>query len=152
MRVSNTVLGLGQIIFAIAMFLYSQTFPNLRDGFPGPSLFPSVLAVLFIIAGLTLVAQGIRSGEKIWKFDTSDISSSGKINILMVLAVILLYIFFSDLLGFQIISVILLFGLMKWLDVSTKWSLIMSSGVTFGIYILFAKVLLVPLPWGLWGW
>jgi hypothetical protein len=25
-------------------------------------------------------------------------------------------------------------------------------GVTLVIYFLFAKVLLVPLPWGLWGW
>jgi hypothetical protein len=31
-------------------------------------------------------------------------------------------------------------------------SLAMSIIVTLSIYILFAKVLLVPLPWGLWGW
>jgi hypothetical protein len=28
----------------------------------------------------------------------------------------------------------------------------MSGGITVLIYGLFAKVLIVPLPWGLWGW
>jgi len=41
---------------------------------------------------------------------------------------------------------------MKWLRVSTRWSLVMACGVTLAIYLLFAKMLLVPLPWGLWGW
>ena len=42
--------------------------------------------------------------------------------------------------------------LMKWLKVKMLPSLVMSIAVTLGIYLLFAKVLLVPLPWGLWGW
>jgi hypothetical protein len=42
--------------------------------------------------------------------------------------------------------------LMKWLKVKTFHSLLMSIAVTLVIYLLFAKVLLVPLPWGLWGW
>jgi hypothetical protein len=42
--------------------------------------------------------------------------------------------------------------LMKWLKVKILPSLIMSIVVTLAIYVLFAKILLVPLPWGLWGW
>lgn len=152
MRVSNTSIGLGLIVFASAVLLYTRTFPTLQKGYPGPSLFPNVLAVLFIIAGITLVAQGVRSGERIIKFDTSRITRSGLINILLVLGAIVFYIYLSDFLGFQISSFILLFGLMKWLRVSTRWSLVMACGITLAIYLLFAKMLLVPLPWGLWGW
>lgn len=152
MRVSNTAIGAGLIVFAIAVLLYTRTFPTLERGYPGPSLFPNVLAVLFIIAGITLVAQGVRSGERIIKFDTSGITRSGLINILLVLGGIVFYIYLSDFLGFQITSFILLFGLMKWLRVSTHWSLVMACGITLAIYLLFAKMLLVPLPWGLWGW
>jgi putative tricarboxylic transport membrane protein len=108
--------------------------------------------VLFIIAGITLVAQGVRSGERIIKFDTSRITRSGLINVLLVLGAVVFYIYLSDFLGFQITSFILLFGLMKWLRVSTRWSLVMACGITLAIYLLFAKMLLVPLPWGLWGW
>lgn len=152
MRVSNTAIGLGLIVFAIAVLFYTRTFPTLERGYPGPSLFPNVLAVLFIIAGITLVAQGVRGRERLSKFDTSTITRSGLINILLVLGAVVFYIFLSDFLGFQITSFILLFGLMKWLRVSTRWSLVMACGVTLAIYFLFAKILLVPLPWGLWGW
>ncbi len=152
MRVSNTTIGLGLIIFAIAVLFYTRTFPTLEKGYPGPSLFPNVLAVLFIISGITLVVQGVRSGERILRFDTSGITGSGLINILLVLGGIVFYIYLSEFLGFQITSFILLFGLMKWLRVSTPWSLVMACGVTLAIYVLFAKILLVALPWGLWGW
>jgi putative tricarboxylic transport membrane protein len=152
MRVSNTAIGIGLIIFAVAVLFYTRTFPTLEKGYPGPSLFPNVLAVLFIISGITLVVQGIRSGERILRFETSGITGSGLINILLALGAIFFYIFLSDFLGFQITSFILLFGLMKWLRVSTPWSLVMACGVTLAIYVLFAKILLVALPWGLWGW
>ncbi len=152
MRVSNTAIGIGLIIFAIAVLFYTRTFPTLEKGYPGPSLFPNVLAVLFIISGITLVVQGVRSGERILRFETSGITGSGLINILLALGAIIFYIFLSDFLGFQITSFILLFGLMKWLRVSTPWSLVMACGVTLAIYVLFAKILLVALPWGLWGW
>lgn len=152
MRVSNTAIGIGLIVFAIAVLFYTRTFPTLEKGYPGPSLFPNVLAVLFIISGITLVVQGVRSGERILRFETSGITRSGLINILLALGAIIFYIFLSDFLGFQITSFILLFGLMKWLRVSTPWSLVMACGVTLAIYVLFAKILLVALPWGLWGW
>ena len=152
MRVSNTVIGLGTVIFSIWVLLYARNFPKLEQGYPGPSLFPMVLAVLFIFAGIVLIVQDLRSGAKKLKFDISDLSRVHLINIGLILAAILFYIFVSDFLGFQITSFIILVFMMKRLRVSTFWSLIMACGVTLGIYVLFAKMLLVPLPWGLWGW
>ena len=122
------------------------------DVFRPPTAFPMVLAVLFIFAGIILIVQDLRSGEKKLKFDIRDLSRAHLINIGLTLAAILFYIFVSDVLGFQITSFSILLILMKRLRVSTSWSLIMACGVTFSIYILFAKILLVPLPWGLWGW
>ncbi|MBU1206621.1 MAG: tripartite tricarboxylate transporter TctB family protein [Proteobacteria bacterium] len=152
MRVSNTAIGLGVIIFAVAVILYARNFPSLEQRYPGPALFPTLLAVLFILAGITMVVQGFRSGEKLLMFDIREVSRSGFINILLVLATILFYIFLADFLGFHITSFLILFFLMKRLNVSTRWSLVMSGGVTLAIYALFAKMLLVPLPLGLWGW
>ena len=152
MRVSNTAIGLVVIVFAIAVILYARNFPTLKEGYPGPGLFPTVIAVLFILAGITLVVQGLRSGERLLKFDTHEVSRSGFMNLILVLAAVLFYIFLSDFLGFHITSFLIFFFLMKRLRVSTRWSLAMSCGITLLIYALFAKTLLVPLPWGLWGW
>ncbi len=152
MRISDTVIGLVIILFGGAVLTYTRSFPSLENGYPGPSLFPNILAVLFILAGIVLVVQGVRSRETFLEFDTSGISQGGFANILLVLAAIVFYILLSDFLGFQITSFILLFSLMKWLRVSTLWCLLMSVVITEAIYILFAKMLLVALPWGIVGW
>ena len=152
MRTSNTAIGLVLIIFACAVLIHVQGFPKLDNGYPGPSLFPEVLAVLFIFCGIGLIIQGVRQREKILKFDLGNITLVGWLNIVFVLGTVLCYIFFTEYIGFLIFSFVILMILMKWLKVNMLPSLVMSIVVTLSIYILFAKILLVPLPWGLWGW
>jgi len=152
MRTSNTAIGLSLIIFACAVLIHVQGFPSLENGYPGPSLFPEVLAVLFIFCGIGLIIQGIRQREKILKFDLRNITLAGWLNIVFVLGTVLCYILFAEYAGFLIFSFVILIILMKWLKVKMLPSLVMSIVVTLGIYVLFAKILLVPLPWGLWGW
>jgi len=152
MRVSNTAIGLFLIIFSAVVLWHVQSFPSLDNGYPGPALFPSVLAVLFIICGVGLIVQGVRQREKLLKFDTGTLTLSGLLNIVFVLGAIVCYIFLAEYIGFLIFSFAVLVALMKWLNVKTLSSIAMAVGVTLVIYLLFAKALLVPLPWGLWGW
>ena len=152
MRVSNTAIGLSLIIFACAVLVHVQSFPKLDNGYPGPALFPSVLAVLFIFCGIGLIIQGIRNREKLLKIDLGTVTLAGWINIAFVLGTVAGYIFFAEYVGFLVFSFVILMILMKWLKVKMLHSLVMSIAVTLAIYLLFAKVLLVPLPWGLWGW
>ena len=152
MRVSNTAIGLFLILFAAVVLWHVQSFPSLDNGYPGPALFPSVLAVLFILCGIGLIIQGVRQREKLLKFDTGTLTLPGLLNMLFVLGTIVCYIFLAETIGFLIFSFAVLLILMKWLKVKTISSIVMSTGVTLIIYLLFAKVLLVPLPWGLWGW
>ena len=152
MRVSNTAIGLMLIIFASAVLVHVQSFPKLDHGYPGPALFPEVLDVLFILCGIGLIIQGIRKREKVLKFDLGTITPAGWINIAFVLGTVICYILLAEYLGFLIFSLVILMILMKWLKVKILPNLAMSITVTLAIYLLFAKVLLVPLPWGLWGW
>ena len=152
MRTSNTAIGLVLIVFACAVLINVQSFPKLDNGYPGPALFPEVLSALFIFCGIGLVIQGIRKREKVLKFDLGNVSLAGWINIVFVLGAVACYIFLAEYVGFLIFSFVILMILMKWLKVKILPSLVMSIIVTLSIYILFAKVLLVPLPWGLWGW
>ncbi len=152
MRVSNTAIGLFLIVFAAAVLWHVQSFPTLDNGYPGPALFPSVLAVLFIFCGVGLIFQGIRQREKLLKFDIGGLTLTGFLNITFVLGAIICYIFLAEYIGFLIFSFAVLLALMKWLKVKTLSSILMALSVTFVIYLLFAKMLLVPLPWGLWGW
>ena len=151
MRVSDSLIGFALIIFGIAVILHTQGFPAQADGHPGPEFFPNVLAGLFILAGLGLSFGSIRRGEKILEVQAPGLGVPAVVNILMVLGVIVIYILVSDDVGFLFTSLILMGFLMKWLGVTWQWTLIMSVVLTMGIYLLFAKMLLVPLPWGLWG-
>ena len=152
MRISNTAIGMLLIVFACAVLVQVQSFPKLDNGYPGPALFPSVLAILFIFCGIGLIIQGVRHHEKVLKFDIGTVSLAGWINIAFVLGTVVCYILFAEYVGFLIFSFVILMILMKWLRVKTLPSLAMSIVVTLAIYLLFAKILLVPLPWGLWGW
>jgi putative tricarboxylic transport membrane protein len=152
MRTSNTVIGILLIIFACVVLIHVQSFPKLDNGYPGPALFPEVLAVLFIFCGAGLVIQGYRKHEKVLKFDLGNVTLAGWVNIAFVLGAVVCYIFVAEHVGFLIFSFGILLILMKWLKVKTLSSLIMSGAVTLAIYLLFAKILLVPLPWGLLGW
>jgi putative tricarboxylic transport membrane protein len=151
MRVSDSIIGFVMIIFGLAVIIHTQGFPAQADGHPGPEFFPNVLAGLFMIAGLGLAIGSIRRGEKIIMVQAPGLGTAAVVNILFVLGTIVVYILVSDYLGFLVTSLILMGFLMKWLGVTWKWTIIMSISLTMGIYLLFAKMLLVPLPWGLWG-
>jgi putative tricarboxylic transport membrane protein len=152
MRVSDSLIGFVMILFGLAVIVYTRGFPAQADGHPGPEFFPNVLAGLFMLAGLGLAIGGFRRGEKIFHFEAPGLGAGAVVNILLVLGVAAAYILISDFLGFIITSFVLMGFLMKWLAVTWRWTLIMSAALTMVIYLLFAKVLLVPLPWGLWGW
>lgn len=151
MKVSNAGIGLALIMFAGWVFYYTQSFPTLANGYPGPALFPRVLATLFLATGIVLVIQSIYRREKIRMLDTGTLTRTGMVNILIILVAIVFYMFFSEDFGFLLISPLLLFFLMKWFKVKTILSAGVSLVITLAIYLLFAKVLLVPLPRGLLG-
>ena len=117
MRVSNTAIGLFLILFAAVVLWHVQGFPSLDNGYPGPALFPSVLAVLFILCGIGLIIQGVRQHEKLLKFDTGTLRLLGSLNKFFVLGTIVCYIFLAETIGFLIFSFMLLLILMKWLKV-----------------------------------
>jgi putative tricarboxylic transport membrane protein len=152
MRFNDGLIGIVLILCGAAVLLYTRGFPTLEEGYPGPALFPNVLAVLFLIAGLVLLIQGARSKAALIKIDRKALGGRALLNILSVLAAVVVYIFLSEPLGFLILSFGLLFLLMTWFRASALWSMVMACSVTLGIYLLFSKFLLVPLPWGLWGW
>jgi putative tricarboxylic transport membrane protein len=152
MRFSDSAIGTFLILVSAGALLHMRKFPALEPGHPGPAAYPSVLAVLMILAGVGLVIRGVRRGERFFKVDGGAVGGLGRANIPLVLLAPVAYIVLAEPLGFLITSSLLLAVMMKGLRVGTLWSLLMAFFVTAGIYLLFGKMLRVPLPWGLWGW
>jgi len=139
--------GLGIIILALTF-----RFPSLEGGHPGPSLFPRILAILFIFFGGVVFLRGWKEGGSSQAPEGEISASQNFFNPIFVLILVAAYIAFSNWLGFYMSSTLVLFFLMVKLQVPYLRSLVISILLTLFVNFMFAKLLRVPLPIGFLGW
>lgn len=151
MRFNDAIFGAILIAFAIAEIAYTQTFPRLHGQNYGPDLFPIIIGAGLIVCGIILIIKGLaqRVTEPMvaiggWAQDRGNI-----LNVLLLLGSIAFYTLFSNWLGFILTSLIILITLLVRLGSSWLTSITVALATTLIIHTLFAKVLLVPLPWGI---
>lgn len=151
MRFNDSVFGLILIAFAIAEIAYSRTFPRLHGQDYGPDLFPIIIGAGLILFGGILIARGWaqRATQPMmvvgdWAQDRSNV-----VNVMILIGCIVFYIVFSTWLGFIPSALLIQVMLLVRLGSSLVTSLIIAAISTMVIHTLFAKFLLVPLPWGL---
>ncbi len=151
----------GGIFAALGVVIWAFTFqfPTLEGGHPGPSLFPRLLATLFILFGAIVFRSGWRTRRPETPSPADDkgenIIITGEKNHFNAVLVILLigaFIALSGYLGFIIAGGTVLLILMWKLHVKPIKSLIISVAVICFIYFVFAKILRVPLPQGFLWW
>jgi putative tricarboxylic transport membrane protein len=153
MKVNDAVVGAGFVMAGAAIFAATASYPLLDEGYPGPALFPRIVAVLMAGFGVVLSAYGIRGR------DTSDVvawrqlhRSTGFVNAIFVVAAVLAFVVLVDRAGFLVVSTLVLAILMWRLRVRLLWAVPISALFTVLMYALFAKLLRVPLPLGLVWW
>ena len=151
MRLNDAVFGVLLIVFAIAEIAYTRTFPSLHGQAYGPDLFPVMIGVGFLITGAVLTIRGVAqraAGQPLldvgpWADDRRNV-----VNFALVLLALLFYITASDWLGFILTAFIIMLVLLKSFGSGMVTALVIAALTTLGIHTLFARVLLVPLPWG----
>ena len=152
MRLSDSLIGLSFAAGGSAILAATLRFPRQPDGAPGPALFPQVLAVLMILFGAGLVWSSIaalRSAVTGTAPPGASLGRTGVVNTLMVFAAIIFFMLAAPGLGFLITCALLLFGLMWWLGASWVRAALAALGLTLFVYVIFGKVLRVPLSLGL---
>ena len=151
MRFNDGVFGLILIAFAIAEIAYTQTFPRLHGQDYGPDLFPIMIGAGLMLFGGILVARGwaqratqpmVVVGD--WAHDRGNL-----VNVFILVGSVVFYILFSTWLGFIPTALLIQTVLLVRLGSSLAASVIIAAISTMVIHSLFAKLLLVPLPWGL---
>jgi putative tricarboxylic transport membrane protein len=151
MRLNDAVFGLLLIAFAIAEIAYTRTFPTLHGQHYGPDLFPIVIGVGFLITGAILTVQGLaqRAHQPLLEVGAWADDRRNVVSFALVLLALLFYIVASDWLGFIPTAFIIMLVLLKSFGSGWFTSLVIAALTTLGVQALFARVLLVPLPWGL---
>ena len=158
MRLDDAVVGLVLVIFALAEITYSTTFPSLHGQKYGPSLFPILIGSGLALCGVIHIVRGIRSRRMLTAEDAAWVrlgdwaqSPAKRINMLLVPGLLIAYILLADSIGFIPLSIAILGILLYRLGSSLQTAIICSVVTTILLQLLFARVLLVPLPAGITG-
>ena len=151
MRFNDSVFGVILIAFAVAEIAYTSTFPRLHGQDFGPDLFPIIIGAGLMLFGTILIVKGWaqRATQPLlvvgdWANDTANV-----VNVVILLGSVVFYIAFSTWLGFIPTALLIQSVLLIRLGTGLLASLTIAAISTLVIHTLFAKVLLVPLPWGL---
>jgi len=166
---NDAIVGVVLVVFAIAEIAYSTTFPTLHGQAYGPSLFPILIGCCMIACGLVLIVRGLRmrrhqasllqsthpdaahtsNGHGWIQWGDWARNPSSRINMLLVPGLLIAYILLSEDIGFIPLSMLILTVLLYRLGSSLIASLLIAASTTIVLQLLFAKILLVPLPAGL---
>lgn len=143
MKTANLVSSL--IAIGIAAFFIIMTFQFRDIDFQdtGPAFMPRMYAGMLVILALLLFVNTIRSKEH----SKQDKSNLKLVFVTMLLITILISL--TPLLGFYILTPIAVFIFLK---ICKEKSLYIQIGLPIGVvlfvYVLFQKILLVPIPTG----
>lgn len=153
MKISDTVVGAGFVVAGALIVAGTLQYPTQEGGHPGPALFPRILGTLMAALGLGLAAVGARARDATQAIAWGQLHrNTGLLNALFVLGGVLAYLLLVERLGFLITGTLLLFLLMWRLRVPPLRALVVAVAFNATVYVLFVKVLRVPLPLGLLWW
>jgi putative tricarboxylic transport membrane protein len=140
-RSAAAALALG---FGVAAAYESAKLPFGTVHSPGPGFFPWWTSVLIAALALIFLGQALRARAKI------EVEASGRIaKVLALLAVLALYTFLLEPLGYPLCTFLLVLFMLRVTD-PQRWSVALGmAGLTaVASYVVFAVWLSVPLPRG----
>ncbi len=149
MKFNDAILGLVIVLGGLAIVLQARTFPSTHGQAYGPDLFPTIIGIGLVLAGLGLVVSGWRARAVAGWTEFAAIPAGRFVDAGLVLVWILAFILLANRLGFVLVG-----GLGMWLlMVRFRGGAWLSSGVVTLVVTLatdwaFRAMLLVPLPAG----
>ncbi|MCI4665853.1 MAG: tripartite tricarboxylate transporter TctB family protein [Neomegalonema sp.] len=153
MRLNDAVIGAFLLLFALAEIGYTATFPKLHGQPFGPDLFPILIGIGLGCCGVVLVVRGLQARARPFSIGASwitlgDWAANPRAvgNFIIVLATLAAHIPISEIIGFPLANISLLFVVLLRLETAWRPAAGLAIAVTVFIHVLFVKLLLVPLP------
>lgn len=159
------------MVVAAGGFFYSFTFPvtdNFRSGnwVPGPAFFPRVMTiVIFLASGVELAKLFIKKRQLVSESSAALEESAGEAdcgkgsvfsdwgtqNAIIIIALLLLYPFLLEYIGFAILGFSTTFVIALRLKAGLLKSAVFSACAVLLTILFFQKVFSLQLPVGLWS-
>lgn len=147
MKLNDAIIGAVLIAFALIAGLEARSFPQVPGQNYGAALFPLIISVGLGVAGLLLVASGLRRWSAAPPVDLGG--APGRfVNVGLVIAALVFYILASEPLGFIPTAFVIVAGLLLRLRGRPLSSIAIAAGTVLAVHQAFNEWLLVPLPWG----
>lgn len=152
MKANDAVTGGIFLVIAIFTFIYAGTFTSLPGVKYGPDLFPRLVSIIMGFGGVVLIWGSLRRPGPLSLFTLADWARRPRNHAILgaVIASIAFYILASERLGFLLTAFLMLAGLLAVTRGLSRLasSAIIAATVTVAIYLIFARMLRVPLPMG----
>lgn len=142
----NLIAGLLMAGVGVWIWVHTRTFPSLQEGYPGPALFPRLIAIGLVLSGGVFVGRSLRRWNQLRQMASvprPDWFGLGRVGLGLLLVV--LYPLLQTWLGFiptvSVISFAIACALRARLIVALSTALLS----TLAIYWVFTGLLGVPL-------
>jgi putative tricarboxylic transport membrane protein len=151
-KVNDAISGVVILLLSGLVYYLTWNFPGMHGQPYGPALFPRLIAALMALAGLGLIASGVRKRVEaplvVWPEWVR--SPRHAASLLAVILAVVFYILVSRRLGFVLTAFTILTVLFLLLRGRAHlWSsLAIAAVATIAIQQFFGDLLRVPLPWG----
>lgn len=145
------------ILVGAAAVVKASSFPRV-GGLLGPALFPIIIGAGLVLSGAALAVQALTRARAVEAHGGGESrekapgESKGRIVVLpRLIAVVatVVYMVIVDRAGFLVSATFIMLALMLLMGVRFRVALPVSVGTAVAIYLLFARLLLVPLPGGI---
>ncbi|MHA3979878.1 tripartite tricarboxylate transporter TctB family protein [Halovulum sp. GXIMD14794] len=149
MKFNDAILGGVFVIVSLLILLEARTFPTLPDQPLGPGTFPTIIAGVMLLGGAGLILSGLRHRAPALAIADWMRTPGGLRRMLAVPLFVVAYILLSKPVGFPIVVPALLLLMLLNNGVRPVNALLTAAGASLAIWLLFAKLLMVPLPLGI---
>jgi putative tricarboxylic transport membrane protein len=145
-RLANLISGALIVAAGVWIWLTTRGFPELRDGHPGPALFPGVIAVALVACGGALLFDGVRRpGRLRAELGSARPAWDGVSRVVAAILLGLLYPLLQGLVGFIPTAAALILGVALMLRAKPLPATLVAAGGAAAIYLAFTRLLGVPL-------
>ena len=141
----DTVSGITLIAISAWVWWQASAFPQLDDGYPGPSLFPQLIACALAASGAYLAFKQLRSPSKPKKKTSPRSTLAGGARLFAGLSLAALYPILIQFTHFIPVMALLILFVALLLKNAAWHALLMSILSAALIYSLFTQLLNVPL-------
>jgi putative tricarboxylic transport membrane protein len=151
MKFSDLLIGIVLIVIGASVFAYGLSLPPMVGQRYGAGLFPILLGCCFVGFGAYLARLGWGRRDTTPLVALADWARDRRLagNMLLVLALIVVYVLFSQRIGFVPLSLAMLMILFWRFDIPPIRSAVIAVAATLFIQVAFADLLRVPLPRGI---